>query len=105
VTHDIVNNAVWNYSPLNHVIPTQVPESGEHQDVRVSFDFLTTLIGTWKQYNMLIEGVEGVALDEEAQHLTDRYIEALRARQEEIDATPPQPGRVNPRDLNPSVSN
>jgi arachidonate 15-lipoxygenase len=105
VTHDIVNNAVWNYSPLNHVIPTQVPESEEPQDVRATFDLVTTLIGTWKEYNMLLDGVSGLALDADDRVLMDDYVEALRTRQGEIDAAPPRPGRVNPRDLNPSVSN
>ena len=65
-THDVVNNAVWDYSTLNYAIPTVVPESLEPQDVRLSFDFLNTLIGTWKPYNMLIDGVSSLALDEDA---------------------------------------
>lgn len=105
VTHDIVNNAVWNYSPLNHVIPTQVPASGEPQDIRATFDLVTTLIGTWKDYNMLLDGVSRLALDADDRVLMDEYVDALRQRQDEIDAARPRPGRVNPRDLNPSVSN
>ena len=104
-THDVVNNEVWDYSTLNYVIPTVVPESLEQQDVRLSFDFLTTLIGTWKEYNMLIDGISTLALDEEGRRIMDDYVQALRDRQKEMEATPHQPGRIYPAAFNPSVSN
>ena len=100
-----MNNAVWNYSPLNHLIPTQVPSSGEPQDIRPTFDFVTTLIGTWKNYNMLVDGVPGIALDDRAEQLTADYVAALAHRQRRIDDGGFRPGQVHPRDLNPSVSN
>lgn len=104
-THDVVNNEVWDYSTLNYVIPTVVPESLEQQDVRLSFDFLTTLIGTWKEYNMLVDGISELALDEEGRRIMDDYVQALRDRQEEMDKSPHQPGRIYPAAFNPSVSN
>lgn len=66
---------------------------------------MNTLIGTWKPYNMLLDGCSQLALDDEGRQLMDDYIEALRRRQEEIDAAPQRPGRIHPRGLNPSVSN
>ena len=105
VTHDVVNNAVWNYSLLNYAIPTVVPESGEPQDVRLTFDLLNTIIGTWKPYNMVLDGCSELALDGGGRRLMDGYVDALRHRQEVIDAEPRKTGRICPDALNPSVSN
>ena len=63
-THDVVNNAVWDYSTLSYVVPTVVPESLEQQDVRLSFDLMNTIVGTWKPFNMLVDGVSALALDD-----------------------------------------
>ncbi len=104
-THDVVNNAVWDYSTLNHIIPTVVPESLEPQDVRLSFDLMNTIIGTWKPYNMLIDGVSDLALDEDGRRIMDGYVEALLDRQAVMDTEPHRPGRTYPNQLNPSVSN
>lgn len=104
-THDVVNNAVWDYSTLNYAVPTVVPESLEPQDVRLSFDFLTTLIGTWKPYNMLIDGVSMLALDDQGRRIMDDYVDALKKRQQDMDAQPHRAGRIYPAALNPSVSN
>jgi arachidonate 15-lipoxygenase len=104
VTHDQVNNVVWNYSTLNFLIPTVVPESGELQDRRLSFDFITTLIGTWKRYNMLLDGISVLALDPAARALMDGYIAKLR----QLDAGAEKariPDFTYARNLNPSVSN
>ena len=76
-THDLVNNAVWDYSTLNYVIPTVVPESLEHQDVRLSFDLMNTILGTWKPFNMLIDGVSALALDEAGRLIMDDYVERV----------------------------
>jgi hypothetical protein len=103
--HDVVNNAVWDYSTLNYFIPTVVPESGAQQDVRLSFDFLNTLIGTWKPYNMLVDGVSSLALDDDARRTMDDYVSALKARQAIMETERHQPGRIYPAELNPSVSN
>lgn len=104
-THDVVNNAVWDYSTLNHVIPTVVPESLEPQDVRLSFDLMNTIIGTWKPYNMLTDGVSALALDEDGRRIMDEYVTALIDRQGVMDSEPHQAGRTYPNELNPSVSN
>lgn len=104
-THDVVNNAVWDYSTLNHVIPTVVPESLEPQDVRLSFDLMNTIIGTWKPYNMLTDGVSVLALDEDGRRIMDDYVKALVDRQEVMDTEPHRAGRTYPNELNPSVSN
>jgi Lipoxygenase len=107
VTHDQLNNVVWNYSTLNFLIPTVVPESGELQDQRLSFDFINTLIGTWKPFNMLLAGISVLALDERAATLMDGYVEQLR----QIDAAmaavqgDPEPDLTYARNLNISVSN
>jgi arachidonate 15-lipoxygenase len=104
VTHDQLNNVVWNYSTLNFLIPTVVPESGEHQDQRISFDFINTLIGTWKPYNMLLDGISILALDEAAREVMDDYVRQLK----QIDADLPadrEPDFTYARYLNVSVSN
>jgi len=105
VTHDVVNNAVWDYSTLNYVVPTVVPESLEHQDVRLSFDLMNTILGTWKPFNMLIDGVSALALDEAGRLIMDDYVSDLLARQAEMDVEPRRSGRIYPAALNPSVSN
>jgi ABC-type transporter MlaC component len=104
-THDVVNNAVWDYSTPSSAVPTVVPESLEPQDVRLSFDLLNTIIGTWKPYNLLIDGVSVLALDDEGRTIMDDYVDALRERQRVMDAEPRRPGRIYPDSLNPSVSN
>ncbi|MDQ3581750.1 MAG: hypothetical protein M3495_09120, partial [Pseudomonadota bacterium] len=60
---------VWDYSTL---IPTVLPELGEQQDQRLSFDFMTTLVGTWKEFNMLFDGISLLGLDAPARDLMDR---------------------------------
>jgi hypothetical protein len=105
VTHDLVNNVVWDYATLNYAFPTQLPESGERQDVRLSFDLMNTYLGTWKPFNMVLDGCSHLALDDTGRELMDGYVDALRARQAEIDVDPSRVGRIEPRNLNPSVSN
>lgn len=107
VTHDAVNNSVWDYSTLNYAIPTVVPESLEPQDVRLSFDLINTIIGTWKPYNMLVDGFSILALDADGRQIMDDYVESLEARQQTMvtEGSPQQAGRTYPHDLNPSVSN
>jgi hypothetical protein len=104
VTHDQLNNVVWNYSTLNYMIPTVVPESGELQDQRITFDFINTLIGTWKPYNMLLDGISILALDDNGRELMDDYVRQLK----QIDADLPadrEPDFTYARFLNVSVSN
>jgi arachidonate 15-lipoxygenase len=107
VTHDQLNNAVWNYSTLNFLIPTVVPESGELQDQRLSFDFINTIIGTWKRFNMLLDGISVLALDDRARRVMDEYIEQLRLVDAELAAThgENEPDITYARNLNFSVSN
>jgi hypothetical protein len=95
-THDVVNNAVWDYSTLSHVVPTVVPESLEPQDVRLSFDLMNTIIGTWKPYNMLTDGVSELALDEDGRRIMDDYVEALVDRQRVMDTEAHRAGRTYP---------
>lgn len=104
-THDVVNNAVWDYSTLNYVVPTVVPETLEHQDVRLSFDLMNTLLGTWKPFNMLIDGVSELALDDAGRAVMDDYVDALRSRQADMGTEPRRAGRIYPAELNPSVTN
>jgi hypothetical protein len=101
----VVNNAVWDYSTLNYAIPTVVPESLEHQDVRLSFDLMNTILGTWKRFNMLVDGVSELALDDDGRRIMTDYVEELQLRQAEMNAEPCRAGRIYPADLNPSVSN
>ena len=101
----MVNNAVWDYSTLNYAIPTVVPESLEPQDVRLSFDLLNTIIGTWKPYNMVVDGVSALALDDGGRQAMDDYVTALKQRQDVMETEPQRPGRIYPSALNPSVSN
>jgi hypothetical protein len=98
---------VWNYSTLNFLIPTVVPESGELQDQRLSFDLISTLIGTWKPFNMLLDGISVLALDDDARGLMDGYVEDLRQIDARLDATvgDREPDLTYARYLNPSVSN
>jgi arachidonate 15-lipoxygenase len=107
VTHDLLNNVVWNYSTLNFLIPTVVPESGELQDQRLSFDFLGTLIGTWKPFNMLLDGISVLALDDGARGLMDGYVDSLKEIDTRLDATvgDREPDLTYARYLNLSVSN
>lgn len=105
-THDTVNNDVWDYSVHNAIVPTMVPNSLQAQDIVYSFDFLNTIIGTWKPYNMLFDGVSVLALDDKAKTIMDDYVEALRERQTVMEREGPRtPGRIYPKELNPSVSN
>jgi Lipoxygenase len=107
VTHDQVNNVVWNYSTLNFLIPTVVLESGEEQDQRLSFDFITTLIVTWKPFNMLLDGISQLALDARARDTMDAYIDEMRAAEGRL-VKIEGPDRLDltyPRNLNYSVTN
>jgi hypothetical protein len=107
VTHDQVNNVVWNYSTLNFLIPTVVPESGEQQDQRLSFDLISTLIVTWKPFNMLFDGISKLALDADARVAMDDYVAQMRAAEDRLvaDEGPDQPDLTYPRNLNFSVTN
>jgi hypothetical protein len=105
VTHDNVNNIVWNYTTLSQYIPTIVSENGDEPPVDIAFDFLTTLIGTFKPYNMLLEGISSVALDEEGRRIMDSFIATLARLQDEMDAQPPSLHGIYPKNLNYSVSN
>ena len=100
-----MNNAVWDYSTLNYVVPTVVPDSLEHQDVRLSFDLMNTILGTWKRFNMLLDGVSVLALDDAGRAIMDDYVDELQIRQAEMNVESRRTGRIYPADLNPSVSN
>lgn len=106
VEHDILNNAVWDYSTLSWLVPTVVPISGALMDQRRSFDLLATLIGTWKPYNMLLsEEILSLALDPRARRVMEQWIERLRQIQAEMSKHPKQPELVYPGNLNISLSN
>ncbi len=104
-THDNVNNVVWNYTALNYAIPTMVREDGQLPPVNISFDFLATLIGTFKPFNMLLDGMSLLALDMEGRRMMDRFVENLKARQAEMDKAPFQYHGIYPKHLNYSISN
>jgi hypothetical protein len=72
---------------------------------RPHFDLMNTSIGTWKHYNMLLDGVSLLALDDEARAIMGAYVDALRCRQAEMVAEPCSLGRIYPANLNPSISN
>ena len=104
VAHDNLNNVVWNYITLNQYIPTMVPKSGKLQSVDTSFDFLLTILVTWKPFNMLFEDFSSIALDPEGKALMRSFNERLKTHQSELDKDPSQIGRIYPRNLNYSVS-
>ena len=106
VEHDILNNVVWDYTTLGWVTPTVVPLSGEPMDQRRSFDLLTTLIGTWKPYNMLLTAdVPKLALDAQAASVMADWIASLSRLQDALGARPHDPSLTYPVGLNPSISN
>ncbi len=105
VTHDVINNMVWNYSTMNHLIPTVVPLGGKRQPQLNSFELILTLIGTWKPYNMLLEGQPFRATNESAQKVVDDYLEDLRSMLDHLPTNPRRPDQVYPDELNYSVSN
>lgn len=106
VEHDILNNVVWDYTTLGWVTPTVVPLSGGPMDQRRSFDLVTTLIGTWKPYNMLLTAdVPKLALDAEAATIMADWIESLSRLQTEMGGRPRDPSLTYPVGLNPSISN
>lgn len=105
VTHDNVNNVVWNYTALNYIIPTMVREDGQLPPVNISFDFVATLIGTFKPFNMLLDGMSLLALDTEGRRMMDQFVRHLKARQEEMDAEMGQHHWIHPKNLNYSISN
>ena len=105
VTHDNVNNIVWNYTTLHQYIPTVVPEDGSLPRADLAFDFLTTIIGTWKPFNMLLDGISSVALDAEGKRTMDDFVGAMKVRQAEMDAEPFTYHTIYPKKLNFSISN
>lgn len=105
VTHDNVNNIVWNYTTLLQYIPTVVPEDGSLPRTDVAFDFLTTIIGTWKPFNMIFDGISSVALDAQGKRIMDGFVDALKVRQTEMDTEPFTCHTIYPRKLNFSISN
>lgn len=105
VEHDLLNNAVWDYSTPSWIVPTAVPSSGELMDQRRAFDLIATLIGTWKPYNMLLsEEIAALALDPRARRVTERWIERLREIQEGM-PIPRHSDLVYPENLDVSLSN
>lgn len=106
VEHDILNNVVWDYTTLGWITPTVVPLSGEPMDQRRAFDLLTTLIGTWKPYNMLLTSdVPKLALDERGASVMADWIASLTQVQDEMSGRPHDASLSYPAALNPSISN
>ncbi len=105
VTHDNVNNVVWNYTALHHAIPTMVREDGKLPPANIAFDFVATLIGTFKPYNMLFDGLSLLALDVEGRCIMDQFIKDLKIKQAELDKEPPLHHGIYPKNLNYSISN
>jgi arachidonate 15-lipoxygenase len=105
VTHDTVNNVVWNYTALNQYIPTVVPSNCELPPINIAFDFVTTLIGTWKPFNMLLDGISEVAPDKEGKQIMDEFVAALKQKQQQMSNEPFTYDKNFPKNLNYSVSN
>jgi len=105
VAHDNVNNIVWNYTTLPQYLPTVVPVDGSLPGADVVFDFLTTLIGTWKPFNMLLDGISQLAVDDAGRQVMDQFVADLEQLQVEMEAEPFSYQKVYPKNLNCSVSN
>lgn len=105
VTHDNVNNIVWNYTTLPQYLPTVVPDNGGLPPADIAFDFILTVIGTWKPFNMLLDGISQLALDEAARTVMDEFIDGMRSYQAELEQRPFTHHTIYPANLNYSVSN
>ncbi len=105
VTHDNVNNIVWNDTALNYYIPTMVREDGQLPPANIAFDFVATLIGTFKPFNMLLDGISVLALDAEGERIMDQFVENLKALQEEMEQESFKYHGIYPKNLNYSISN
>jgi hypothetical protein len=82
-----------------------IPEDASLPRADIPFDFLAALIGTWKPFNMLLDGISQLAVDEAGRAVMDEFIEDLKAWQRELDTEPFSYRSVYPRNLNCSVSN
>ena len=100
-----MNNIIWNYTTLHQYIPTVVPEDGSLPRADLVFDFLSTIIGTWKPFNMLLDGISSVALDAEGKRIMDGFVDAMKVRQADMDAEPFTYHTIYPKKLNFSISN
>ena len=75
-------------------------------DQRRAFDLISTIIGTWKPYNMLLTaGVPALALDERAAAVMRRWIEHLGKIQDDMASRPPDLSLSYPANLNVNISN
>ena len=106
VDHDIANNIVWDYATFNWIVPTAVPASGEHQDQLRSLDFIATLIGTWRPFNMLFTAnVPALAIDERGRNAMIAWLDRLGEIQKQMEARGYDPSLSYPANLNVSVTN
>jgi len=106
VEHDVLNNVTWNYSTLGWLVPTVAPVTGERMDQRRAFDLISTLVGTWKPYNMLLTAdVPELALDPAARAVMQAWIDDLTRIQAAMGAKGHEPSLSYPSNLNVSISN
>lgn len=106
VEHDVLNNVSWNYSTLGWLIPTVAPLTGERMDQRRAFDLISTLIVTWKPYNMLLTAeVPKLALDPAARAVMQDWINELTRIQAAMHAKGHELSLSYPANLNVSISN
>ena len=106
VEHDILNNVTWDYSTLGWLVPTVAPSNGERMDQRRAFDLISTLIVTWKPYNMLLRAdIPELALDVDARAVMAAWIADLERIQANMAAAARRPSLSYPANLNVSISN
>jgi hypothetical protein len=106
VEHDFLNNVTWDYSTLGWLLPTVAPSNGERMDQRRAFDLISTLIVTWKPYNMLLSAdIPELALDTEARTVMETWLANLQRIQDTMAARGRRPSLSYPANLNVSISN
>lgn len=106
VEHDLLNNVVWDYGTFGYLVPTVVPESGEHMDQLRAFDLITTLFLTWRPFNMLLTShVESMALDGPGRRVMLEWLDRLREVDSAMRARGPDPSLAYPANFNVSITN
>jgi hypothetical protein len=75
-------------------------------DQRRAFDLISTLIVTWKPYNMLLSAdIPELALDTEARTVMETWLANLQRIQDTMAARGRRPSLSYPANLNVSISN
>jgi arachidonate 15-lipoxygenase len=106
VEHDLLNNVIWDYGTFGYLVPTVVPESGEHMDQLRAFDLITTLFLTWRPFNMLFDShVESMALDGPGRQVMLDWLARLHEVQQAMEARGHDPSLAYPKNFNVSITN